>query len=528
MTNKFEKIKLGLIFLILFIYFFLNIYQLNSQHWSSLMDHDFYILYNSLLISSGLEQEGRDHPAFITFFLHSLIFNLVDLFQNSYLSDINKILSSSNINQTIQFYFNVSRITNYFINFLLFVSFYYLLKNLEIKKEIIHFILIIFLISSWYSLSFYYLRSENLSLLFINLSLIFVLKKKNFYSNCFLAGIFFGIAMFTKIQILFFIMYIAFFIFISDKIYKENIKKIFLNNKIVKYYFIFSFVLILISYFIFQIKIQEFPRFERNKYLDLLVFFSSFIVIFIFILIKFRLYPELKEKKLIQFSSFFNGFGFLFVVFVLLDFLKILHINDFIYLRITNPLHYMSEFPAIFAEGSVNLNFIIQMIYKISTSYSQNFFELLLILLILFYSFKKTFNNQKSHIFYLLTLFLIFILITSINGIRGGHQYHIYYTFCYLIVIACCLNKFDLKISNIFLTLIIVIFIYNNSLIKQFNDHNSKINIFERQNSLIEICKEFRYGIPSKRYDATINYIKYWHQKFDDKTIKSLCKELKL
>tara|TARA_B100000282_G_scaffold256061_1_gene202305 strand:- start:226 stop:783 length:558 start_codon:yes stop_codon:yes gene_type:complete len=180
MINKFEKIKLGLIFLILFIYFFLNIYQLNSQHWSSLMDHDFYILYNSLLISSGLEQEGRDHPAFITFFLHSSIFNLIDLFQNSYLSDINKILSSSNINQTIQFYFNVSRITNYFINFLLFVSFYYLLKNLEIKKEIIHFILIIFLISSWYSLSFYYLRSENLSLLFINLSLIFVLKKKIF------------------------------------------------------------------------------------------------------------------------------------------------------------------------------------------------------------------------------------------------------------------------------------------------------------------------------------------------------------
>ena len=190
-------------------------------------------------------------------------------------------------------------------------------------------------------------------------------------------------------------------------------------------------------------------------------------------------------------------------------------------------IHYMSEFPAIFAEGSVNLNFIIQIIYKISTSYSQNFFELLLILLILFYSLKKTFKNQKSHIFYLLTLFLIFILNFN-QRFRGGNQYHLYYSFCYLIVIACCLDKLDLKISNIFLTLIIVIFIYNNSLIKQFSDHNSKINIFERQNSLIEICKEFRYGIPSKRYDATINYIKYWHQKFDDKTIKSLCKELKL
>ena len=45
---------------ILTFYFFLNFYQLNFQEWSGMMDHDFYILYNSLLISSGLEQEGRD------------------------------------------------------------------------------------------------------------------------------------------------------------------------------------------------------------------------------------------------------------------------------------------------------------------------------------------------------------------------------------------------------------------------------------------------------------------------------------
>ena len=185
MINIFEKIKLSLIFLILILYFFLNIYQINSQHWSSLMDHDFYILYNSLLVSSGLEQEGRDHPAFTTFFLYSSIFNLIDLFQNSYLSDIDKILSSSNIDESIQFYFHVSRITNFFINFLLFISFYYLFKNLDIKKEIIYSVLIIFLISSWYSLSFYSLRSENLSLLFINLSLIFILNKKNIVINSF-------------------------------------------------------------------------------------------------------------------------------------------------------------------------------------------------------------------------------------------------------------------------------------------------------------------------------------------------------
>ena len=527
MINIFEKIKLSLIFLILILYFFLNIYQLNSQHWSSLMDHDFYILYNSLLVSSGLEQEGRDHPAFTTFFLYSTIFNLIDLFQNSYLSDIDKILSSSNIDESIQFYFHISRITNFFINFLLFISFYYLFKNLDIKKEIIYSVLIIFLISSWYSLSFYSLRSENLSLLFINLSLIFILNKKNFLMNSFLAGIFFGIAMFTKIQILFFILYIALFILISDNLYNKNFKENFLKNKVLRYYFILSLIFVFISYLIFQLIIQEFPRFERNKYLDLLVFSFSFIIFIIFILRKYKLNPELREKKLIQFSSFFNGFSFLFIAFVFLDLLKILNINDFIYLRVTNPIHYMSEFPAIFAEGSVNFKFIIQMIMKISTSYSQNLAELLIISLILFYSLRKNYKSGKSHVFYLLTLFLIFILITSINGIRGGAQYHIYYTFCYLIVMASCLNNLNYKISNIFLTFVFIIFFYNSSLIKQFNDLKNKLAIFDRQNSVIEICNEFRYGTPSKRYDATLNYIKYWHQKFDDKTINSLCKELK-
>ena len=67
MKIKINKNENYLIALILIFYFLLNYYQLNFQHWSSLIDHDLYILYNSLLISSGLEQEGRDHPAFITF-----------------------------------------------------------------------------------------------------------------------------------------------------------------------------------------------------------------------------------------------------------------------------------------------------------------------------------------------------------------------------------------------------------------------------------------------------------------------------
>ena len=118
------------------------------------------------------------------------------------------------------------------------------------------------------------------------------------------------------------------------------------------------------------------------------------------------------------------------------------------------------------------------MILKISTSYSQNLIELFFILLILFYSLKNNYNNEKSRVFYLLTLFLIFIFITSINDIRGGAQYHIYYTFCSLIVIACCLNKSDYKISSIFMTFVVMLFIYNNSFVKQFSENKDKLNTY--------------------------------------------------
>ena len=43
---------------ILFLYFFsLNINQMHDQHWTAMLDQDIKIIYNSILISSGFEQE---------------------------------------------------------------------------------------------------------------------------------------------------------------------------------------------------------------------------------------------------------------------------------------------------------------------------------------------------------------------------------------------------------------------------------------------------------------------------------------
>jgi len=528
LINNFEKIKIGLIFLILIIYFYLNIYQLSFQHWSSMMDHDFYILYNSLLLSTGLEQEGRDHPAYLTFLIHSLIFRLVDFFQNSYTSNLDQLLSSSKIDLSLGFYFNISRVTNCFINLFLLISFYEVLKKINIKRELISLALLIFVISNWYTLSFYALRSENLSLLFVNLSLIHVLKKNNFILNYFIAGIFFGIAMFTKIQVLFFLLYILFFSLLGNYDNKK-IQEKFSYNKFTKNYFIFSLLVIVFLYVFFQLKIQEYPRFEKNRYLDLFIFIFSFVSLFIFIFYYFRSNPKIIEKKYLLFSIFFNGFIFLILILIVLDFLKITPINDYIYLRITNPVHYMSEFQSSFAEGSVNLNYIFNMIYKIFTSYSQSLIELFIAITIFIYTFQRYLSLKNFNFFNLFFLFFTFLFITSINSLREAPQYHIYYTFCYLIFVLSVLNNLDLKNSKLILTIIFIIFVSNNSLINNYDNSSDRIvSIFERKNSMIEMCKEFRYGIKPDVNDQTLEYIRYWHLKFDNKVINSLCIELKI
>ena len=58
--------------LIIFLFFYLillNLFQLSDQHWSSMLDLDIVMIYNSLLISSGIEQEFRDHPSYTTFLI---------------------------------------------------------------------------------------------------------------------------------------------------------------------------------------------------------------------------------------------------------------------------------------------------------------------------------------------------------------------------------------------------------------------------------------------------------------------------
>ena len=516
--------------LIFILYFFLNIYQLNFQHWSGMMDHDFYILYNSLLISSGFEQEGRDHPAFTTFFIHGFVFKIVSLLQNSFSSNIDEILNSNKIDETLQFYFNVSRLTNFFINLFLFLAFLKFLNILKLSRKITFFIGLSFLLSGWYSLSFFALRSENLSLLFLILSMIFLTlesdcKEKNFL----LSGFFFLLAMFTKIQIILFFPYLIFLM--GTCIYKGNIfEKKFFFFKIKKSFIIYFLFLVFFVYSAFQIKIQEFPRFEKNRYLDLFVFIMASISIFLYFYALSKNKINLVTEKLFIFSTFVIGFVACFSLLILLDILNIVPVNDYIYLRVSNPIHYLSEFEAIYAEGSINLKFILSLIHEIFSGYRQNLVELTLLTILIIFICKEHFTKKKIDLIKIISFFIIFIFITLINGLRPAIYYHSYYTFCFLLIYAVSLDNLNKKYFKFFSTIIVLIFLINNYYLKSFaqSSKNSYINIFDRKNLIVETCKEYRFGIKPKSNDASLFYLKYWHSKFDDKAINRLCKELEI
>ncbi len=123
-----------ILIIFLFTYFLiLNLFQLSQQHWSSMLDQDIKMMYNSLLISSGIEQEYRDHPAYTTFFLLGSIFKICSIFFDNF--TVQEILNSKNIDENLQTLFIIGRIVNGVYVFLVAFIIFNILKELNVKNK---------------------------------------------------------------------------------------------------------------------------------------------------------------------------------------------------------------------------------------------------------------------------------------------------------------------------------------------------------------------------------------------------------
>ena len=494
-------------FLLFFTFVGLHFYQMFSQHWSGVLDQDLIIIYNSLLLNSGIEQEYRDHPAFTTFLINSLIYKLILLFLNAP-SEIGSIFNSNNIDETFQLYFNISRTVNFFFNLLLIFIFSKILKKLNVKRDFRFLICLIFILSTGYISTLFVLRSENLSLLFLCFSINIILSnKRNPIINFFISGIFFAFAMLAKIQIIFLALYLIYLITYINKREKYEI-----NNLYLERYLIYSLILGILFFFIFQLYIQEFPRFEKNKYLDLIFFTMGILLITIY----FNFYGNFK-KNLILFSTTINGFVFLIILIFLLDKINFIQANDFILLRITNPIHYMTEFTGDTANGIVNFDYVITNIYKAISYYKFNLIELFIITSLVI------FNYLRKN--YLSILFLIFIINTLVMNFRYYDVYHLYYLFIYLLLYVETIRKLDNKLSRKLTCIVLLVFLLNSFNFFVVKENNFLNKILNRENSMVKICNEFIHNIPSDTYE-NVGYIKYWHKNFNRKNLKKICAEI--
>ena len=503
-----NKKNVSRIYCLLFLSFFtIHFYQLFTQHWSGVLDQDLIIIYNSILLNSGIEQEYRDHPAFTTFLINSFFYKVLFLFSNNP-RDIDSIFNSTNIDETFQFYFYISRTINFFINILLVYFFNKILKKLNLKREFRFLICMIFILSIGYISTFFFLRSENLSLLFFCLSINSLLtSKKNIFMNFFISGIFFTFAMLAKIQVIFLALYLIYLIpYVSENNKNE------INNSLLKKYLIFSLIIGLIFFYIFQLYIQELPSFENNKYIDLVFFTLSFILIIIYFWFSSNF-----KKNLILFSAMLNGFVFLIVLIFLLDKINFLNVSDFIYLKITNPIHSMTLFTGEMAKGIVSIDYILKNIYKAVSSYRFNFIELIIIVLLVLYNFKK-----KN---YLLMFFFIFAINTLVVNLRYNISYHLYYILIYLLLFEETVRILNDKLVRKLIYTVLVIFLINSLNFLIFKDNNFLVTTLNRQSGMEKICNEFIYKIPSNTYE-NVDYIKYWHNKFNDKNLKKICDEI--
>ena len=514
---------------ILFLYFFsLNIYQMHDQHWTAMLDQDIKIIYNSLLISSGFEQEYRDHPAYTTFMILGSIFKICSIFFDNF--TINETLGSTSIDKEFQKLFYIARIINSFYVFLIVFLTYKILIELKISQSlsILTTSLALFFLP-FYELLFL-LRSEIVSVLMFLFSFYFFIKFLNNHKIFYiiLTGLFFCLAMLAKIQVIF--LYLSLMVAIPFLIKHLNSSLKF--NKLIKTNNLLglSKIVLFLSFFLYiltQIILSKFflnelndPAFSllHNEDLFLLLFFIVFYFIFIKLLSKYYLINS--NQIIVSLGMIFSGFvlGLLFVL--LLDVINIIPFHDLNLLRLTNPIKLMTNqtfemrhevsilitIKALFQSilgyydltGQFNENYNPKILNVDLKIFFRGLHFVLLILLILFYSYKIKEKNSKYLSIVLLFGLLIYNLIFILRETFG---YNIFLFPFYIIIISILLNKLNKKYFYNILPIFLLIFMMEN-----FHLSGTFKNMFNREPSVYDLCEV-------EKWKNSENYVKNYNSQ---------------
>ena len=518
-----KKNNNNLVFLIIFFYYFLvSAFQASNNHWSARLDMDITMIYQSLLIYSGYEQSYIDHPAFTDFLILGAVYKFLSLFFSNF--TVNEIFNSDNIDQNLQNLYAVARILNSFYFFIYSVLIYKILQELNIKKIIC--ILSTIIIISFHSVYeiLFLIRTEIVSINFGLLGFYFLLKflnRKENSINCFLSGFFICLAIFSKVQIIFFVFIIILILPFLFNYYEETkFNSIAITNrKFFLYSSIFFGIFFLCYIFLeFNFIYQELNfALTHRRYIQGIPHFIdpilySFFILFYFLLIKYlslKKITNLKDNLSVVFA-FLYGIFFCIGSLFALDLIGLIEFRNITLFFLTNPIHIMSTFTTkilIFSEsvGKFNLNDILLALnqlfsenYKIfqnkkfaikfGTIYVEilDLFRFLIsfvasaLIIILIFSKK---SKKVLALSFLLFLGMVIYIVTF--GARYSIGYNIYIYPFFLILVSLILNTFESKkFTYIIFLVILSVSLAEIYLLRDFHKYQ-----FARENRIYEICK---------------------------------------
>ena len=513
--------------LIIFLFFYLillNLFQLSEQHWSSILDQDIIVIYNSLLVSSGIEQELREHPAYTTFFFLGVIFKFLSFFFENF--TIQEVLNSDNIDKNLQNFFIIGRILNSVYLFLLTLVLLNILKHLNIKKNLSALlILLILILQDTYELLFL-IRSEVLSILMILFFLNFLIKfiKKKKIKHVIISGFFLCLAMLAKIQVIFlfftFLISLPFLInYINAS--KQNLyynKNYYILNIAFLFLFLASYIL---TQSIFDITFlselnDERYYFAQNLDTTLLTLFVIFYSFYINILTKKNLAKP--YEIIIIISSILTGLILCVLFIIFLDIINLIPFNKSILTRLTNPLEHMLVFTSAYkpnvgiSDGISNIIFglggFLDMNFDKNTDIAtilyldpRNFFrtlQVLFFILLIYFSIKEI-KNKNIH--YLSISLFIGIIIQYLSfNLRETHGYNMYLFPLYAIIASIIFGELKKKTIVIPYLILFTVFISENIVLSDIHK-----NAFSREPRVYEICKYEK--IETSKWRNSENYL---------------------
>tara|TARA_A100001011_G_scaffold13618_1_gene14543 strand:- start:497 stop:2050 length:1554 start_codon:yes stop_codon:yes gene_type:complete len=500
------------LFFISIIIIYFSYSQSLTQNWSSIIDFDLTVIFNSLQVISGYEQDFREHPGFTQFLIYGIFYKFFSFFDQNLIINVDQLLELQNPTDNLQKLFLISRFANSI--FFVFILFFFvrICEIFEIKNELIIISLIGIILSSTSISNLFILRADIIAIAFILAAFYLLLSFVKFEKSnikLFLSGAFILLGLLAKIQaIVILVPILCFvFIFINNELKFEEF-----NLSMTKYlnYYIIFYIFFLIIYLVLQFFIYQHPRFSDQNYIDVIIFiiFNS-LLLFSF----FLAYKKNNQLFKIIFSVFiliFIGFFFTLIFFLILSYLDVFKLSPYILLRLTNPFYYLKVYSPI-SEANVDISFISNFLTIILQGIKVQIYGLIILCLLLIFSIRRDLLQKNYKNFqYKIVFFVSIILIILSFNFRYYKLYDLYYLPFYYFLITYCLSS--LRKYYIILFLVGVILVNNNFF---FNIYESTTNRFNKVSNIEKICFD----------KNTRKFIWWWARKLDDKFFKKICVE---